>query len=57
MGLGVEIKDVSYIFNSFSWKKREKLEVNMAKCLHMLNMDGGMFVCFLIHNYAPPPQR
>lgn len=44
MGLGVEIKeDVSYIFNSFSWK-REKLEVNMAKYLPMLNMDGGMFV-------------
>lgn len=24
--------------------KKKKLEVNIAKCLHMLNMDGGMFV-------------
>lgn len=44
MGLGVEIKEnVTYIFSSFSWRKREKLELNMARCLHMLNMDGGLF--------------
>lgn len=57
MGLGWRLKKMLAIsLILFLGEKREKIEVNMAKCLHMLNMDDGMFACSLIHSYVPSPQ-